>query len=162
MLSFLGCALLLVKSEISICLPLFTGRCLTCSPKYDTLHNHHWILQTNLPSDARIWRTGSLKQKWLKSLFWLLKINCNLQCLSLPLIYFCNLVLVCSDSVSKSGKDNCRRFSSTVGTFSIKIWLLFKNNLKHLSMKFFRQPFFWKISLKNINCEWNIDQLQHI
>ena len=47
--------------------------------------------------DVRIWRTGSLKQKLLQNLLWLLKITCNLQQLSTPLMNDSSLVLVYSD-----------------------------------------------------------------
>ena len=55
------------------------------------------------------------------------------------LLDFCILVLVRSDIVAYSPKKrrtNRRHFFSTVGAFSLRIWNLLKNNLKHLSMKF--------------------------
>ena len=104
---------------------------------------------------------GSLKWKLLQSLFWLLKITCNLQQLSASLMEFCNLVLVCSsDIVPKLGRTNHRGFFSTVGT--LRIWSLNKSNLKQLSLNFLDSHFFWNISLKSINCWWNIGQLEHI
>ena len=44
--------------------------------------------------DERAWEIGPLKQKLSQCLFWFLKITCNLDQLSNPLMDVCNLVLV--------------------------------------------------------------------
>ena len=63
------------------------------------LHNSHRNLK--ITPDVRIWGKGSLKRKLLQSLFRLLKITYTLQQLSIALMDFCNLVLVCNDIVPK-------------------------------------------------------------
>ena len=48
--------------------------------------------------------------------------------------YF-SLVLVCK-VITEYGRTTSKRFSSTVGTFSLTRWILSRNILKHLSIKF--------------------------
>ena len=47
-----------------------------------------------------------------------------------------SLALVCKDIIPEYGRTRSKRFFSTVGTFSLTRWILFKNFLKHLSIKF--------------------------
>ena len=131
--SFLGCTILLVKGEIRTCSPILTAKCATHCRSF-SLHNPHW----NLYTTPAVWICGwrSLKQIILQSSFWLLKITCNLLQLNTLLLDFCNLVLVCSDIVPTKGRPNRRDFFSTAGTFSLTIRILFKNNLKRLSIQF--------------------------
>ena len=74
--------------------------------------------------------------------FWLLKTTCNLRQLSTPLMDVCNLVLLCSDIFPKSGRTNRKGFFLTVETFSfLRIWVLFKDNLKYYQWSFLDNHF---------------------
>ena len=77
-------------------------------------------------------------------LFLTLKRTCDIQKLSIPLLDFCK------DIVPAVGRTNLRGFFLTVGTFSLWIWILSRNNLKHLSIKFSGKPFFWGIFSKTV------------
>ena len=64
-----------------------------------------------------------------------LKTISSLQQFKTPFNASCSLVQVCKDIILKYGRTRSKRFFSAVGTFYLTGWTLFKNFLKHLSMK---------------------------
>ena len=57
----------------------------------------------------------------------------------------CSLVLVCKDIIPKYGRTRSKRFFSTVGTFSLTRWTLFKNCLKKLELNCLKIELFKKL-----------------
>ena len=74
-------------------------------------------LETTLA--VRILGTEPLKQKFLQSLFWLLKITYNFKKLRTLLMDFCNLILVCIGAVLKKRRNNHGGFFSTAEALGI-------------------------------------------
>ena len=89
-------------------------------------------------SDTRCKFLGiwSLKRKAFANLFWLLNTICNLQQLRMSLRDFLNLVLVCNDNGPRYGRTKNKVFLGTVITFSCILYLLSRNTLKQLLIKF--------------------------
>ena len=72
----------------------------------------------------------------MEHLVWHLKTISSLQQFKTSFNACCSLVLVCKDIIPKYGKTRTKGFFPTVGTFSLTKSTLFKNFLKHLSIKF--------------------------
>ena len=94
----------------------------------------HWNLQTT--PDVSSLGIRSLKRKAFANLFWLLNTIYNLQQLIMTLTDFLNLVLVCNDNRPRYGSTKNKVFLGIVITFSCILYLLSRNTLKHLSIKF--------------------------
>lgn len=74
--------------------------------------------------------------KLLQLLFGISKKTCNLQQLSTLLMGFLQFSRSCGDIGPKEGKNNCRGFFATTGTFSLNISFTFKSNSKSLLVTF--------------------------
>ena len=105
------------------------------------------------------------------NLFWLLNTICNLQQLRIPLRYFLNLVLVCNDNGPRYGRTKTKALLGTVITFSCNLYLLSRNTLKQLLLKFAKlllkasraiSPLFLKTSINLTSSKWNVVQSEQI
>ena len=61
------------------------------------------------------------------------------------------ILQVCKDITPKYGGSRSKYFLSTVGTFSLTWWILSRNFLKHLSIKFLGYSFLRNILFKKVN-----------
>ena len=75
---------------------------------------------------------------------------------------FFNFVLICKDSKPRYIRTGTIGIFSTVRVVSFTTFLLSINFLKHLFIKLSRQPYFKKISFRQINPMCNLVQLEHI